>query len=173
MMMMIIIIIIIIIINNNNNNNNENESYDDYEIKQINDYFKMIDESISFEEQINLLKIMDDINRYWHTSYCDDKVLNLKIFKLKYAFLTNELDEKLFEEIFGHTFVTLANKVLTTTNKEENRIIVEDIKKNMDKFYEHDGFHNYIIQSSTKRVDLVDTAKIILEFNETIQLPGD
>ena len=85
---------------------------------------------------------MDDINRYWHTSYCDDKVLNLKIFKLKYAFLTNELDEKLFEEIFGHTFVTLANKVLTTTNKEENRIIVEDIKKNMDKFYEHDGFHN-------------------------------
>ena len=134
----------------------------------------MIDESISFEEQINLLKIMDDINRYWCTSYYDDdKELNLKIFKLKYAFLANELDEKLFEEIFGHTFVTLANKVLTTTNKEENRIIVEDIKKNMDKLYEHDGFYNYIMQSSSKRVDLYDTAKIILEFNETIQLAGD
>ena len=134
----------------------------------------MIDESISFEEQINLLKIMDDINRYWCTSYYDDdKELNLKIFKLKYPFLPNELDEKLFEEIFGHTFVTLANKVITTTNKEENRIIVEDIKKNMDKLYEHDGFYNYIMQSSSKRVDLYDTSKIILEFNETIQLAGD
>ena len=134
----------------------------------------MIDESISFQEQINLSKITNDTNRYWCTSYYDDdKELNFKIFKLKYAFLANELDEKLFEEIFGHTFVTLANKVLTTTNKEENRIIVEDIKKNMDKLYEHDGFYNYIMQSSSKRVDLYDTAKIILEFNETIQLAGD
>ena len=77
----------------------------------------MIDESISFKEQISLLKIMDDINKYWRKShYNDDKELNLKIFKLKYAFLANELDEKLFEEIFGHTFVTLANKVINTTN---------------------------------------------------------
>ena len=160
--------------NNYNNNENENENYDDYKIKQINDYFKMIDESISFEEQLNLLKVTDDIIRYWCMSYYyDDKELNLKIFKLKYAFLANELDEKLFEEISGHTFVTLANKVLNTTNKEENRKIVEDIKKNMDEFYEHDGFHNYIIQSITKRVDLVDAAKIILEFNKTIQLPGN
>ena len=134
----------------------------------------MIDESISFEEQINLLKIMDDINRYWCTSYYDDdKELNLKIFKLKYPFLPNELDEKLFEEIFGHTFVTLANKVINTTNKEEDRIIVEDIKKNMDKLYEQDGFDNYIIQSSSKRTGLIYAAKIILEFNETIQLAGD
>ena len=29
------------------------------------------------------------------------------------------------------------------------------------------------MQSSSKRVDLYDTAKIILEFNETIQLAGD
>ena len=66
--------------NKNNENKNKNEDDDDYEIKQINDYFKMIDESISFEDQINLLKIMDDINRYWHMSYYDDdKDLNLKI----------------------------------------------------------------------------------------------
>ena len=62
-------------------------------------------------------------------SYYNDKDLNLKIFKLKYAFLANELDEKLFEEIFGHTFVTLANKVINTTNKEEKQIIINDIKK--------------------------------------------
>ena len=106
---------------NDNDNENENENYDDYEIKKINDYFKMIDESISFEDQIKLLKIMDDINTYWNMRYYDDyRELNLKIFKLKYAFLANDLDEKLFEEIFGHTFVTLANKVINITNKEEN-----------------------------------------------------
>ena len=65
---------------NNNDNENEHEDDDDYEIKKINDYFKMTDKSISFEDQINLLKTMDDINRYWHMSYYDDdKDLNLKI----------------------------------------------------------------------------------------------
>ena len=53
--------------NNNNNNNDDNDSVNDNddnddndesenEIKQINNYFKMIDESKSFEEHINLLK---------------------------------------------------------------------------------------------------------------------
>ena len=37
----------------------------------------------------------------------------------------------LFEKIFGHTFVTLANKVINTS-KKENQIIINDIKKNMD-----------------------------------------
>ena len=79
----------------------------------------------------------------------------------------------LFVEIFGHAFTLLIDKLINTTNKEENRIIVEDIKKNMNKLYEHDGFHNYIIQSSSKRRDLIDDAKTILKFNETIQLAGD
>ena len=106
---------------------------------------------------------MHDINRYWHMSYYDDdKNLNLKIFKLKCAFLSNELDEMLFVEIFGHAFATLIDKLINTTNKEEKRIIVEDIKKNMDKLYEHDGFHNQIIQSSSKLRDLIDGAKIQL-----------
>ena len=74
--------------NNENENENENENDDHYEIKQINGYLKVIDESISFEDQINLLKIMDNINKYWHMSYYDDdKDLHLKIFKLKCAFL--------------------------------------------------------------------------------------
>ena len=105
--------------------------------------------------------------------YDDDKNLNLKIFKLKCAFLSNELDEMLFVEIFGHAFATLIDKLINTTNKEENRIIVEDIKKNMDKLYKHDGFYNFVIQPGDKRVYLLDAAKIILEFNETIQLAGD
>ena len=103
----------------------------------------------------------------------DDKNLNLKIFKLRVAYISKDIDEKLFEEIFGHTFVTLANKLINTTIKKENRIIINDIKKNTDKLYEHDGFHNYIIQSSSKRIDLIDTARLILRFNETIQLDGD
>ena len=59
----------------------------------------------------------------------DDKELNLKIFKLKFAYVSNDIDEKLFEQIFGHTFVTLANKLINTTNKGENQIIINDIKK--------------------------------------------
>ena len=103
--------------NNNNNNNNEedenevdeneeDENEDDqnedkneeyYVIKQINGYFKMIDESISFEEQIYLLKEINVLYEYWSMRYYDDdKVLNLKIFKLEFAYISNAIDEKLF-----------------------------------------------------------------------------
>ena len=45
---------------NVNENENENENDDDeYEIKQINNCFKMINETQSFEEQINLLRKID------------------------------------------------------------------------------------------------------------------
>ena len=65
---------------------------------------------------------------YWNMGYYDDhKNLNLKIFKLKLAHISKDIDEKLFEEIFGHSFVTLANKLINTRNKEENRIIINDI----------------------------------------------
>ena len=50
--------------------------------------------------------------------------------------MSNIIDEKLFKEIFGHTFETLANKLINTTNKEENQIIVKNINKNKDKIYE-------------------------------------
>ena len=40
---------------NKNENENENEN-DDYEIKQINNCFKMNDKTKSFQEQINLLR---------------------------------------------------------------------------------------------------------------------
>ena len=59
--------------------------------------------------------------------YDNDKELNLKIFKLKFAHISKDIDENLFKEIFGHTSVTLADKLINTTNKEENQIIVKDI----------------------------------------------
>ena len=46
-----------------------------------------------------------------------DKKLEFKIFKLKLAHLSKEIDENLFEQIFGHTIETLANKLINTTNK--------------------------------------------------------
>ena len=61
--------------------------------------------------------------------YYDDKELNLKIFKLKFAYISNDIDENLFEEVFGHAFVALSNKLMNTTNKEENQLIINDIKK--------------------------------------------
>ena len=61
---------------------------------------------------------MDYLDEYWHMGYYhDNKELNLKIFKLKYTHLSNDLDEKLFEEIFVHTFVTLASKLINATSK--------------------------------------------------------
>ena len=44
--------------------------------------------------------------------------------------MSNEIEEKLFKKIFGHTFETLANKLISTTNKEENQKIIKSIEKN-------------------------------------------
>ena len=101
--------------------------------------------------------------------YDHDKDLNPKIFMLKIAHLSNDLDGMLFEEIFGHRFVTLANKLINTTSKEENQMLINDIEKNKDKIYEQE-YSKFVIQPPYKRGDLIDAVKIILEFNETIQL---
>ena len=109
-------------IDDDNNDNNDNN--DEITVKKINNNFKKIDETYSFEEQINLLReiAVPILSDYCHMKYNYDQELNLKVFKLKYAHLSNELDEKLFEEIFGDTFVMLANKLINTTSKEENQI---------------------------------------------------
>ena len=67
--------------------------------------------------------------------------------------MSNEIDKKLFEQIFGHTLETLANKLINTTNKEENQIIVNNINKNIDKRYEQDDFSDWAIQPNDQRID--------------------
>ena len=62
--------------------------------------------------------------------YDGNKEVNLKIFKLKFAYLSIDIDEQLFEQVFGHTFVALADKLINTTNKKENKTVINDIKKN-------------------------------------------
>ena len=65
------------------------------------------------------------------------------------------IDNKLFEQILGHTFETLGNKLINTTNKEENQIIVNNIHKNKDKLYEQDD-SDWVIQPSDRRIELID-----------------
>ena len=59
--------------------------------------------------------------------------------------MSNEIDEKLFEQIFGHKFETLANKLINTTNKEENQIIIKKIEKNKYEIFRIDKFNNFLI----------------------------
>ena len=113
---------------------------------------------------------MDYLDEYWHMRHYDDKAIKFKIFKANLANCSNSIDKELFAEIFGYPLVTLANNLIYTTNNEENKIIVNSIKKNKDKLYEPDDFHNFVIEPGYKRADLIDATKLILQFNETIQL---
>ena len=83
--------------------------------------------------------------------------------------MSNEIDKKLFEQIFGHTLIKLADKLINTTNKDENQIIVENIEKNKHKLYEIKGRNDWVIQPQ-QRADLRYINNLILDFNETIQL---
>ena len=69
--------------------------------------------------------------------------------------MANIIDEKLFQQILGHKFETLGNKLINTTNKEENQIIVNNIHKNKDKLYEQDD-SDWVIQPSDRRIELID-----------------
>ena len=106
-------------------------------IKHLNDLLdKIIDKSKPFEEQIKLLKKGEDLKGFWPYEDFGDTELKFKYFKIEFTDMSNEIDEKLFKQIFGHTLETLANKLINTTNKEENQIIVKNINKNKDKIYE-------------------------------------
>ena len=91
---------------------------------------EIIDKSKSFEEQIKSLKKREDLKGFWPCNDFGDKELKFKYFKIELADMSNDIDEKLFKQIFGHTLETLANKLINTTNKEENQIIVNIINKN-------------------------------------------
>ena len=84
--------------------------------------------------------------------------------------MSNEIDGKLFEQIFGHTLIKLTDKLINTTNKEENEMIVNNINKNYDKLFEMHEFSNWVIKPDSQRNNLLDTIDLILNFNKTIQL---
>ena len=115
---------------------NQNKAINQNEIiKEKNDNLdKIIDKSKSFEDQIKSLKKRKDLKRYWPYDNYDDKELKFKYFKIELADMSNEIDKKLFEQIFGHTLIKLADKLINTTNKEENQIIIKNIEKMKIKF---------------------------------------
>ena len=85
---------------NVNENESENENDDDdefYELKQLNKYFKTIDQTKWLEKQIELLKEREFLDEYWHMENLHGaKKLNLKIFKVKVAYILNYLYKELF-----------------------------------------------------------------------------
>ena len=143
-------------------------------IKQLNnDLNEIIDKSKWFENQIKSIKKVENLNEYWSMGDYGDKEVEFKTLKLKLAHLLNIIDKKLFKQISGHTFETLANKIINTTNKEENQIIVNNINEIKEKLYkkdETDHFYDYVIQPSDRRNNLIDTVNLILDWNKTIQL---
>ena len=147
--------------------NEDDETMRQNIIKKLNDHLdKIIDKSKSFEEQIKSLKKREDLKGYWPYNDYDDKELKSKYFKIELADMSNEIDKKLFEQIFGHTPETLTNKLINTTNKEENQIILNNIHKNKGKLYKQDDFGDWVIQPSDLRIDLNDAIELILDFNE-------
>ena len=162
---------------NENKNESENESDDEsdgeqyYQIEQINNNFKRIDETKSFKDQIDILKKIPWLNDYWYIEYYEDnKETNLRLFKLKLAHVLNDVDDNLFKEIFGFTSVKLADKLINTTSKEENQMLVNDIEINRYKIFEQDEFNNFVIKQAHKRGDLLDTVRAILKFSEILSL---
>ena len=101
--------------------------------------------------------------------YEDNKERNLRIFKVKFAHIFNDVDDNLFKEIFGFKSVELADKLINTTSKEDNQMLIDHIEIKRDKIFEQDKYSKHVIQPPHKRGDLLDTVEVILEFNKTIQ----
>ena len=80
--------------------------------------------------------------------------------------MSNEIYENLFEQIFGRTLIKLADKLINTTNKKENQIIVKNILKSKDKIFKKYYFGDWEIKSSDQCINLKDIINLILDFNE-------
>ena len=157
---------------NDDEDDNENENNKTIIIKELNDCLdEIIGKSKSFEEQIQSIRKVENLNEYWIIEDYSDKDLEFKIFEVTLAHLSNIIDKKVFKQIFGHTFETLANKLINTTNKEENQIIVNNIKENKEKLYkecETSYGYDYVIQPSDRRTNLIDVINLLLGFHKTI-----
>ena len=55
-----------------------------------------------------LLKKREDLKEFWPYNDFGDKELKSKYFKIELAYMANDIDEKLFKQIFGHRLIKLA-----------------------------------------------------------------
>ena len=116
-----------------NESDDENENKKEkcyYEMRQLNNWFETVDQTKSLEDQIELLEERgESLGEYWHVGYYhSNKELNYKIFKTKAAHLLIDLDDQLFEKIFGYTFAALVDKLINTIDKEENQLLLTILK---------------------------------------------
>ena len=112
------------------------------EIKELNDYLdEIIDKSKSFGDQIESFKKVENVEEYYFINNFGDKELKIKIFKLRLAHLSNEIDEDLFK----------------------------DIEKNRYKLFEMDKFNDWVIQPNDRYINLKDAIDLILDFNEELK----
>ena len=88
---------------------------------------------------------------------------------MKLAHALNDVNDNLFKEIFGFTSVELVDTLINVTSKKDNQMLIDHIEIKMDKSYEQEKYSKFVIQPSHKRDDLLNTVKVILEFNKTIQ----
>ena len=114
-------------------------------------------------------KIPDLRSDYWFIEcYEDNKEKNLRLFKLKLAHTLTDVDDNLFKEIFGFTSVELVDKLINITSKKNYQMIIDHIEIKRDQLFEQ-IYGKFVIQPPRKRTNLLDTVKVILEFNKTIQ----
>ena len=97
--------------------------------------------------------------------YEHNKETHLRLFKLKFAQTFNGVDDNLFKEIFVHTSVKLADKLINIASKEENQMFINDIEINRNKTLEQDKYGKFVIETTHKCGDLLDVVRVILKFN--------
>ena len=78
------------------------------------------------------------------------------------------MGDNLFKEIFGFTSAELADKLINVTSKEDNQMIIDHIEIKRDNVFEQE-YGKFVIQPPHKRTDLLDTVKVIQQFNKAIQ----
>ena len=146
----------------------QDEKIDQNKIKSLNDSLdEIINNSESFEDQIESLKKLEGLKEYCFMEDFDDKKLKLKIHLTD---MPNKIDEKLFENVFGHNLIKIVDELINTTNKEKNEIIVDNICKNQNRLFEMDDSNDWMIQPSSQHIKLLYGIDLILNFNKTIQL---
>ena len=118
-----------------------------------------------------IIKNKEFLDEYWNVGYYHgNKELNYKIFKAKAAYLLNDLDKQLFEKIFGYTFAALLDKLISTIDKEQKQIIIDDIENNKNNIFGEYKFDKSVIKQCG---NLNYAVKIILEINELLTLDED
>ena len=71
----------------------------------------------------------------------------------------------MFKKVFGHKFAVLVEKLINTVDKEEYKIIIDDIENNGDQNSKEYKFDESVIKQSG---DLSGAVKIILEINKVL-----